>query len=78
MEFYSDGIFLGKDEYGRFLVDNTPGHAMMVARSGGGKGVAVVIPSLITWKGSTLVNDIKGENWLYTAAYRKSLGHKSL
>ena len=76
MEFYSDGIFLGKDEYGRFLVDNTPGHAMMVARSGGGKGVAVVIPSLITWKGSTLVNDIKGENWLYTAAYRKSLGHK--
>jgi possible conjugal transfer protein traG len=48
----------------------------MVARSGGGKGVAVVIPSLITWKGSTLVNDIKGENWLYTAAYRKSLGHK--
>ena len=76
MEFYSDGIFLGKDEYGRFLIDNTPGHAMMVARSGGGKGVAVVIPSLITWKGSTLVNDIKGENWLYTAAYRKSLGHK--
>ena len=76
MEFYSDGIFLGKDEYGRFLIDNTPGHAMMVARSGGGKGVAVVITSLITWKGSTLVNDIKGENWLYTAAYRKSLGHK--
>ena len=75
-EFYSNGIFLGKDKYGRFLIDNTPGHAMMVARSGGGKGVAVVIPSLITWKGSTLVNDIKGENWLYTAAYRKSLGHK--
>ena len=49
---------------------------MMVARSGGGKGVAVVIPTLVTWKGSSLTNDIKGENWLYTAAYRKSLGHK--
>ena len=75
-EFYSDGVVLGKDQYGRLLIDNTPGHDMMVARSGGGKGVAVVIPTLITWKGSTLVNDIKGENWLYTAAYRKSLGHK--
>ena len=75
-EFYSDGVVLGKDQYGRLLIDNTPGHDMMVARSGGGKGVAVVIPTLITWKGSTLTNDIKGENWLYTAAYRKSLGHK--
>ena len=75
-EFYSDGVVLGKDQYGRLLIDNTPGHVMMVARSGGGKGAAVVIPSLITWKGSTLTNDIKGENWLYTAAYRKSLGHK--
>ena len=75
-EFYSDGVVLGKDQYGRLLIDNTPGHDMMVARSGGGKGVAVVIPTLVTWKGSSLTNDIKGENWLYTAAYRKSLGHK--
>ena len=75
-EFYSDGVVLGKDQYGRLLIDNTPGHDMMVARSGGGKGVAVVIPTLVTWKGSSLTNDIKGENWLYTAAYKKSLGHK--
>ena len=74
-EFYSDGVVLGKDQYGRLLIDNTPGHDMMIARSGGGKGVAVVVPTLTTWKGSTLTNDIKGENWLYTAAYRKSLGH---
>ena len=75
-EFYSNGVVLGKDQYERLLIDDSPGHVMMVARSGGGKGAAVVIPSLITWKGSTLVNDIKGDNWLYTAAYRRSLGHK--
>ena len=49
---------------------------MMIAKTGGGKGVAVVIPTLITWKGSTITNDVKGDNWLYTAAYRRSLGHK--
>ena len=75
-EFYSNGVVLGKDQYGRFLIDDSPGHVMMIAKTGGGKGVAVVIPALITWKGSTLTNDIKGDNWLYTAAYRKSLGHK--
>ena len=75
-EFYSNGVVLGKDQYGRLLIDDSPGHVMMIAKTGGGKGVAVVIPSLITWKGSTLVNDIKGDNWLYTAAYRRSLGHK--
>ena len=75
-EFYSNGVVLGKDQYGRFLIDDSPGHVMMIAKTGGGKGVAVVIPALITWKGSTLTNDIKGDNWLYTAAYRRSIGHK--
>ena len=75
-EFYSNGVVLGKDQYGRLLIDNSPGHVMMIAKTGGGKGVAVVIPTLITWKGSTITNDVKGDNWLYTAAYRRSLGHK--
>ena len=75
-EFYSNGVVLGKDQYGRLLIDNSPGHVMMIAKTGGGKGAAVVIPTLITWKGSTITNDVKGDNWLYTAAYRRSLGHK--
>jgi len=75
-EFYGNGVVLGKDQYGRLLIDNSPGHVMMIAKTGGGKGVAVVIPTLITWKGSTITNDVKGDNWLYTAAYRRSLGHK--
>lgn len=75
-EYTKHGVFLGKDQWGRDLIDMTSGHVMMIAKTGGGKGAAVVIPTLFTWKGSTLVNDIKGENWLYTAGYRKSLGHK--
>lgn len=76
-EYKKDGVFIGRDKWGRDLIDNSSGHIMMIAKTGGGKGVSVVLTTLWTWKGSTLVNDIKGENWLYTAAYRRNaLGHK--
>jgi len=39
-----------------------------------GKGVGLVVPSLLTWPGSAIVHDIKGENWLLTAGYRSQHG----
>lgn len=75
-EYKKHGVYLGRDQWGRDLIDMSPGHVMMIARTGGGKGVSVVITTLLTWKGSTLINDVKGDNWLYTAGYRRSLGHK--
>ena len=75
-EYFKNGVFIGRDEYGRDLIDLSSGHVMMIAKTGGGKGVSVVLTTLWTWKGSSLVNDIKGENWLYTAAYRRAIGHK--
>ena len=77
-EFFEDGVVLGKDSKGNVLLDNQPGHILLAAQTGSGKGVGNVLPTLWTWKSSTLVNDIKGENWQYTAAYRKSIGHKVL
>ena len=41
---------------------------MEFARSG--KGVGLVVPSLLTWPGSAIVHDIKGENWKLTAGWR--------
>jgi type IV secretion system protein VirD4 len=35
-----------------------------------GKGVGLVVPSLLTWPGSAIVHDIKGENWQLTAGFR--------
>ena len=35
-----------------------------------GKGVGLVIPTLLTWPGSAIVHDIKGENWRLTAGWR--------
>lgn len=77
-EFYSDGVIIGRDKYGNNLIDDGPGHIILAAQTGSGKGVGLVIPTLEIWKGSSLINDIKGENWQLTAAYRKSIGHKVL
>lgn len=78
-EYKKDGVFVGRDKWGRDLIDNSSGHVMMIAKTGGGKGVSVVLPTLWTWKGGSLINDIKGENWQYTASYRRNvLGHKVL
>jgi type IV secretion system protein VirD4 len=33
-----------------------------------------VVPTLLTWPYSTLVHDLKGENWHLTAGYRKAMG----
>lgn len=76
-EYKKDGVFIGRDKWGRDLIDNSSGHVMMIAKTGGGKGVSVVLTTLWTWKGGSLVNDIKGENWQDTSSYRKNvLGHK--
>ena len=32
-------------------------------RRASGKGVGLVVPTLLTWPGSAIVHDIKGENW---------------
>lgn len=79
LEYKKDGVFVGRDKWGRDLIDNSSGHVMMIAKTGGGKGVSVVLPTLWTWKGGSLINDIKGENWQFTSSYRRNvLGHKVL
>ena len=40
-----------------------------------GKGVGLVVPTLLSWTGSTVVHDIKGENWTLTAGWRARFSH---
>ncbi len=49
-------------------------HLLTVAPTRAGKGVSAIIPNLLTYKGSALVIDPKGENALITARQRKALG----
>ena len=52
------------------------GHLMTVAPTGAGKGVGVIIPTLLTYPGSIIVTDIKGENYQVTARHRREMGHQ--
>ncbi len=66
------GVFLGYLDDGTYLRDNAKTHTLLVAPTRSGKGVGHIIPTLLTWEGSTVVTDVKGENWELTSGYRKS------
>jgi type IV secretion system protein VirD4 len=49
---------------------------MLAAPPGTGKTVGVVIPNLLSYPDSVVVNDPKFENWDTTAGFRAAAGHK--
>jgi type IV secretion system protein VirD4 len=49
------------------------GHILSVAPTRAGKGVGIVIPNLLNYKGSVIVIDPKGENYAITAGYRRDV-----
>ena len=61
-----------------YLTHNGPEHIIALAPTRSGKGVGLVLPTLLSWKQSTVVHDIKGEAWALTAGYRHRIGHKTL
>jgi type IV secretion system protein VirD4 len=68
-----DGVVLGR--FGRdYLRHHGPEHVLCFAPTRSGKGVGLVIPTLLTWPGSAIVHDIKGENWELTAGWRGRFG----
>ena len=68
-----DGVLLGRwhDDY---LRHDGPEHVLCFAPTRSGKGVGLVVPTLLTWPGSAIVHDIKGENWTLTAGWRARFG----
>lgn len=68
------GVFLGRK--GRnYLRHDGPEHVMAFAPTRSGKGVGLVVPTLLTWPGSAVIHDIKGENWHLTAGWRARFSH---
>jgi type IV secretion system protein VirD4 len=72
--FSSKGVVLGIRD-GRYLRHDGPEHVLAVAPTRSGKGVGLVVPTLLTWPGSTVIHDIKGENWQLTAGWRSQFSH---
>jgi len=71
------GVFLGKtsDKSGAYLRHEGPEHVMAFAPTRSGKGVGLVVPTLLSWPGSAVIHDIKGENWNLTAGWRARFSH---
>ena len=70
-------ILLGKNPAnGSFLASYGQQFAMLAAPPGTGKGVGVVVPNLLSYPDSAVVNDPKFENWDITSGFRAAAGHK--
>jgi type IV secretion system protein VirD4 len=68
-----DGVVLGRWR-SKYLRHDGPEHVLCFAPTRSGKGVGLVVPTLLTWPGSAIVHDIKGENWALTAGWRAQFG----
>lgn len=64
------GAYKDKDKT-RYLTHDGAEHILAVAPTRSGKGVGLVLPTLLSWMGSVLCYDIKGENWALTAGWRR-------
>jgi len=69
--FAERGIVLGTLGQ-RYLRHDGPEHVMAFAPTRSGKGVGLVIPTLLSWDASAVIHDIKGENWELTAGWRST------
>jgi type IV secretion system protein VirD4 len=68
------GVFLGRMGPA-YLRHDGPEHVMAFAPTRSGKGVGLVVPTLLSWPGSAVIHDIKGENWQLTAGWRSRFSH---
>jgi type IV secretion system protein VirD4 len=72
---YADsGLVLGVHQ-GSYLRHDGPDHVIVFAPTRSGKGVGLVVPTLLSWTGSAVIHDIKGENWALTSGWRSRFSH---
>jgi type IV secretion system protein VirD4 len=74
----SMGFFVSHRDAGQpeLLLHDNDAHLLTVAPTGAGKGRSGVLPALLTYPGSTLTIDIKGENYLVAARRRRQMNHQ--
>ncbi len=71
----SSGVYVGgwedKDGTFHYLRHNGPENVLTYAPPRSGKGVGLVVPTLLSWPHSCVITDLKGELWELTAGWRK-------
>ncbi|EPI0954487.1 type IV secretory system conjugative DNA transfer family protein [Neisseria gonorrhoeae] len=78
----SDGVYVGGwvDKKGtlHYLRHSGPEHVLTYAPTRSGKGLGLVLPTLLSWPYSTFITDLKGELWALTAGWRKKYAHNKV
>ena len=75
--FEADGVTIGGWN-SQPLRHNGPEHVLCFAPTRSGKGVGLVLPTLLEWRHSCVVLDIKGENFALTSGWRAAQGQRVL
>lgn len=79
IESGQSGVSLGMADLGKgkkvYLIERSQNeHILCYAPSRSGKGVGLVIPSLLMWNDSSITLDPKGENWDITSGFLSKKG----
>ncbi len=78
----SDTVYVGawkeKSSKIHYLKHGGPEHVLCFAPTRSGKGVSLVIPTLLAWPQSAVITDLKGELWSLTAGWRKYCAHNDV
>lgn len=76
------GVYVGGwlDKAGKliYLRHSGPEHVLTYAPTRSGKGVGLVIPTLLSWLKSTVVADLKGELWALTSGWRQKYANNKV
>lgn len=75
------GVYVGGfDNDGRteYLRHDGPEHICVIAPTRSGKGVGLVIPTLLSWSGSVFALDPKGDNYATTSGWRKKHANNAI
>lgn len=72
----NEGVYVGgwedpKTGKQHYLRHNGSEHLLCLAPTRSGKGICLVIPTLLSWMKSCVITDLKGELWALTSGWRK-------
>jgi type IV secretion system protein VirD4 len=71
----STALKLAQKSEAPFICHSGKLNTLLLAPTGSGKGVSIIIPTLLSYSGSMVIFDPKGENYNITAGWRKKFSH---
>ena len=72
------GGWLDKDGKVHYLRHNGPEHILLYAPTRTGKGVSLILPTLLSWTQSAFVTDLKGELFEMTSGWRQKYARNKI